>query len=137
MTLGLVVAVVLANGSIIKAIAMVFLGVLFGLAGTDSATNAQRYTFGIFEMSDGIDFSNLEQRTHAHGVTPISSLWPSREDIRRSIGPVLRGTAIGSFLGVLPGGGPTLAAFSSYAVEKYFEMARTVREGRHRGRSRT
>jgi len=132
MTLGLVVAVVLANGSIIKAIAMVFLGVLFGLAGTDSATNAQRYTFGIFEMSDGIDFvpiamglfgiaeiiSNLEQRTHAHGVTPISSLWPSREEIRRSIGPVLRGTAIGSFLGVLPGGGPTLAAFSSYAVEK-------------------
>jgi putative tricarboxylic transport membrane protein len=132
MTLGLVVAVVLANGSIIKAIAMVFLGVLFGLAGTDSATNAQRYTFGIFEMSDGIDFvpiamglfgiaeiiSNLEQRTHAHGVTPISSLWPSREEIRRSIGPVLRGTAIGSLLGVLPGGGPTLAAFSSYAVEK-------------------
>ena len=132
MTLGLVVAVVLANGSVIKAIAMVFLGVLFGLAGTDSATNAQRYTFGIFEMSDGIDFvpiamglfgiaeiiSNLEQRTHAHGVTPISSLWPSREEIRRSIGPVLRGTAIGSFLGVLPGGGPTLAAFSSYAIEK-------------------
>jgi putative tricarboxylic transport membrane protein len=132
MTLGLVVAVVLANGSILKAIAMVFLGVLFGLAGTDSATNAPRYTFGIFEMSDGIDFvpiamglfgiaeiiSNLEQRTHAHGVTPISSLWPSREEIRRSIGPVLRGTAIGSFLGVLPGGGPTLAAFSSYAIEK-------------------
>jgi len=133
MALGLVAAVVIASGSVLKAIAMILLGLLIGLVGTDVNSGAQRYTFGIFELSDGIDFVpiamglfgvaeiilNLERRlTRPTGTAKITSLWPSREDMRRSVAPVLRGTAIGSFLGVLPGGGPTLAAFAAYTLEK-------------------
>src|SRR5690606_3185867 len=133
MALGLVAAVVLARGSVAKAIAMVFLGLLLGLVGTDVNSGEQRYTFGFFELADGIDFVpiamglfgiaeiivNLERRLRREvTAAKISSLWPSKEDIRRSIAPVLRGTALGSLLGVLPGGGPTLAAFSSYTLEK-------------------
>ncbi len=133
MALGLVAAVVIASGSILKAIAMILLGLLIGLVGTDVNSGAQRYTFGIFELSDGIDFVpiamglfgvaeiilNLERRlTRDTGTARITSLWPSKEDIRRAVAPILRGTALGSFLGVLPGGGPTLAAFASYTLEK-------------------
>jgi putative tricarboxylic transport membrane protein len=133
MALGLVAAVVLARGSVAKAIAMVFLGLLLGLVGTDVNSGEQRYTFGFFELADGIDFVpiamglfgiaeiivNLERRLRREvTAAKISSLWPSKEDIRRSIAPVLRGTALGSLLAVLPGGGPTLAAFSSYTLEK-------------------
>src|SRR6187402_402992 len=133
MALGLVAAVVLASGSVIKAIAMVFLGLLFGLVGTDVNTGAQRFTFDIPELSDGIDFApiamglfgiaeivvNLERRlTRTGGAIKVDSLWPTREEIRRAIPAVLRGTALGSALGVLPGGGPTLGAFSAYTLEK-------------------
>ena len=142
MALGLVAAVVLASGSVIKAIAMVFLGLLFGLVGTDVNTGAQRYTFNIPELSDGIDFSpiamglfgiaeiiaNLEKRIVGRDVmaAKITSLWPTREEIRQAIPAVLRGTALGSMLGVLPGGGPTLAAFSSYTLEK--KLSKTPQE---------
>ena len=132
MALGLVAAVVLANGSVVKAIAMVFLGLLFGLVGTDVNTGAQRFTFDIPELCDGIDFApiamglfgiaeivvNLERRMERTGAIKVGSLWPTREEIRRSIPAVLRGTALGSILGVLPGGGPTLGAFSAYTLEK-------------------
>jgi TctA family transporter len=133
MALGLVAAVVLARGSVAKAIAMVFLGLLIGLVGTDVNSGEQRFTFGIFELADGIDFVpiamglfgvaeiivNLERRMSREVTAArITSLWPSKEDIRRSIAPVLRGTALGAVLGVLPGGGPTLASFSSYTLEK-------------------
>jgi len=133
MALGLVAAVVLARGSVAKAIAMVFLGLLIGLVGTDVNSGVQRYTFGIFELADGIDFVpiamglfgvaeiivNLERRMSREvAAARITSLWPSKEDIRRAIGPVLRGTTLGALLGVLPGGGPTLAAFSAYTLEK-------------------
>jgi TctA family transporter len=133
MALGLVAAVVLASGSVIKAIAMVFLGLLIGLVGTDVNTGAQRFTFNVPELSDGIDFApiamglfgiaeiiaNLEKRTtRTVSETKITSLWPTREETRRSIPAVLRGTALGSVLGVLPGGGPTLSAFSAYTLEK-------------------
>ena len=133
MALGLVAAVVLASGSVIKAIAMVFLGLLFGLVGTDVNTGAQRFTFDIPELSDGIDFApiamglfgiaeivvNLERHlTRSGGTIKVGSLWPTREEIRRAIPAVLRGTALGSVLGVLPGGGPTLGAFSAYTLEK-------------------
>ncbi|KRR25223.1 hypothetical protein CQ14_09390 [Bradyrhizobium lablabi] len=133
MILGLIAAVVLAKGSVLNAVAMVVLGVLIGLVGSDPGSGTQRFTFGIFELSDGIDFVpiamglfgvaeiivNLEQRhDQRQGIAAITSLWPSREDIRRSVAPMLRGTALGSVLGTLPGGGPTLAAFSSYAIEK-------------------
>ncbi len=132
MALGLVAAVVLASGSVIKAIAMVFLGLLFGLVGTDVNTGAQRFTFDIPELSDGIDFApiamglfgiaeivvNLERRMTRSGAVKVSSLWPTREEMRRAIPAAVRGTGLGAILGVLPGGGPTLAAFSSYTLEK-------------------
>ena len=133
MALGLVAAVVLASGSVIKAIAMVFLGLLFGLIGTDVNTGAQRFTFDIPELSDGIDFApiamglfgiaeivvNLERHlTRSGGTIKVGSLWPTREEVRRAWPAVLRGTLLGAALGVLPGGGPTLGAFSAYTLEK-------------------
>jgi len=133
MALGLVAAVVLASGSVLKAIAMVFLGLLFGLVGTDVNTGAQRFTFDIPELSDGIDFApiamglfgiaeivvNLEKHLERRGgAIRVGSLWPTREEIRRAVPAALRGTALGALLGVLPGGGPTLGAFSSYTLEK-------------------
>ncbi|HZB57297.1 MAG TPA: tripartite tricarboxylate transporter permease [Reyranella sp.] len=133
MALGLVAAVVLASGSVIKAIAMVFLGLLFGLIGTDVNTGAQRFTFDIPELSDGIDFApiamglfgiaeivvNLERHlTRSGGTIKVGSLWPTREEVRRAWPAALRGTMLGATLGVLPGGGPTLGAFSSYTLEK-------------------
>src|SRR5215510_3196504 len=133
MALGLVAAVVLASGSVLKAIAMVFPGLLFGLVGTDVNTGAQRFTFDIPELSDGIDFApiamglfgiaeivvNLERHlARTSGTIKVGSLWPTAEEIRRAIPAVLRGTALGAALGVLPGGGPTLGAFSSYTLEK-------------------
>ena len=133
MALGLVAAVILASGSVIKAIAMIFLGLLFGLVGTDVNTGAQRFTFDLPELSDGIDFApiamglfgiaaeivvNLERHLTRTGAIKVTSLWPTREEIRRAIPAVLRGTMLGSILGVLPGGGPTLGAFSAYTLEK-------------------
>ena len=142
MALGLVAAVVLASGSVIKAIAMVFLGLLFGLVGTDVNTGAQRYTFNVPELSDGIDFApiamglfgiaeiiaNLEKRMLGRDLVAakILSLWPTREEMRQAIPAVLRGTTLGSLLGVLPGGGPTLGAFSSYTLEK--RLSKTPQE---------
>jgi TctA family transporter len=144
MALGLVAAVVLASGSVIKAIAMVFLGLLFGLIGTDVNTGAQRFTFNVPELSDGIDFApiamglfgiaeiigNLEKRmTNRDSAAKIGSLLLSMQDFKRSIGPVLRGTTLGSLLGVLPGGGPTLAAFSAYTLEKKLSAKRAASYG--------
>ena len=114
------------------AIALVFLGLLFGLIGTDVNTGAQRFTFVIPELSDGIDFApiamglfgiaeivvNLERHLTRSGTIKVGSLWPTREEARRAWPAVLRGTLLGSALGVLPGGGPTLGAFSSYTLEK-------------------
>ncbi len=133
MALGLVAAVILASGSVTKAIAMIFLGLLFGLVGTDVNTGAQRFTFDIPELSDGIDFApiamglfgiaeivvNLERHlTRTGGTIKVTSLWPTMEEVRRAIPAALRGTLLGSALGVLPGGGPTLGAFSAYTLEK-------------------
>ncbi|MFN7644519.1 MAG: tripartite tricarboxylate transporter permease [Burkholderiales bacterium] len=132
MVLGLVGAVVLAHGSIAKAIGMILLGLLLGLVGTDLNTGRQRYTFGIPELSDGIGFVtlamglfgvaqvlvNLEQHAMPRATAIVGSLWPSRDELRRSVPATMRGTAIGSLLGVLPGGGAILASFAAYALEK-------------------
>jgi TctA family transporter len=133
MLFGLVAAVVLAHGSVVKAIGMVFLGILFGLAGTDVQTGVVRYTFGISSLYDGIDFvpiamglfgiaeimRNLDrsevERTIQHAV---GSLWPNREEIGRAWPAVLRGTGLGAFLGILPGGGAVLSSFAAYVLEK-------------------
>ncbi len=133
MVVGLVSSIALAHGSIVKALAMVVLGLLFGMVGSDVFEGTPRFTLGIREYSDGLNFvavavgvfgiaeilRNLEnERTREVMVTAVSNLWPSRDDFRRMAAPVLRGTAIGSALGVLPGGGAILAAFASYTVEK-------------------
>src|SRR6202163_3008002 len=116
-----------------KSIAMVALGLLLGIVGRDVNTGVERYSFGITELSDGIGFivvavgmfamgeiiSNLgdpEERS-VFGAK-VTHLFPTLDDMKQSIGPILRGTAIGAFFGVLPGTGPAIASFSSYIVEK-------------------
>ncbi|HEX7205997.1 MAG TPA: tripartite tricarboxylate transporter permease [Xanthobacteraceae bacterium] len=134
MVLGLIAAVVLAHGSVIKAIAMIILGLLIGLIGTDGNTGGTRFTFGIVELTDGIDVATLAigifgigeiitnltrpQESRALVAQKITRLWPTREDFQRAWPAALRGTALGSVLGVLPGGGATLSAFAAYALEK-------------------
>ena len=133
MVLGLVAATVLAAGSLVKAIAMVVLGLLLGLIGTDVNSGVLRFTFNIPELSDGIGFvvvamgmfglaeiiGNLELKGSREVFTDkVKGLFPTREDLRRAWPAVLRGTALGSFLGILPGGGSILSAFGSYTVEK-------------------
>ncbi len=131
MLLGLVIAVVLAAGSMLKALSMVVLGVLLGLAGQDINTGAFRFTFGLPELATGFDFlalsmgifglgeivRNLEKGTPRLVVAKsVGRLLLTREEWRRIIAPVLRGTGIGSMLGILPGGGAVLASFVSYTV---------------------
>src|SRR5262245_48664769 len=132
MVLGLIASIVLAQGSLLKALGMVVLGLLLGLIGTDVTSGSQRFTFGLPALSDGINFvvvamgvfgvaeivRNLEDRGSVAVTAAISRLLPSREDWRRIIAPILRGTALGSLLGILPGGGALLASFAAYAVEK-------------------
>jgi putative tricarboxylic transport membrane protein len=134
MVLGLIAAVVLAHGSVVKAIAMIVLGLLFGLVGTDGNTGGSRFTFGITELTDGIDvatlaigifglgevIANLAQPSENRSIISqkITRLWPTREDFRRAWPAAIRGTALGSVLGVLPGGGATLSSFAAYALEK-------------------
>ena len=131
--LGLIASVALARGSTLKALAMIVLGLLLGTIGQDLNTGVPRFTFGVRELFSGINFvslavglfgvaeilRNLEgERTREVVVKTVKNLWPTREDFRRMTAPILRGTAIGSALGVLPGGGHILASFSSYSVEK-------------------
>ncbi|NJO23147.1 MAG: tripartite tricarboxylate transporter permease [Sphingomonadales bacterium] len=133
MALGLVFAVVLARGSVLKAVGMILLGMLLGLVGTDVNTGNTRFTFGIDDLFDGLGFvplamgvfgiaeiiTNLANQERRDLVSSkVTGLMPTREDLRRSIGPVLRGTGLGAFLGVLPGGGAVLSSFSSYTIEK-------------------
>jgi putative tricarboxylic transport membrane protein len=133
MVLGLVAAVALASGSLLKAFAMVFLGLLLGLVGTDIETFTPRYTFDLLELSEGINFvalsmgvfglgeilRNLEHE-HSRGVAikRVTQLMLTRADLKRVIGPVLRGTGLGSALGILPGGGAMLSSFAAYTLEK-------------------
>ncbi len=133
MVLGLIFAVVLAHGSVIKAIGMIVLGLLLGLVGTDVNTGNTRYTFGIDMLFDGIGFvplamglfgiaeiiKNLSDPERRDLVSAkVSGLWPDREDFRQAIPAIIRGTLLGSLLGVLPGGGATLSSFSAYTLEK-------------------
>lgn len=133
MVLGLVSATVLATGSLLKAICMVLLGLLLGLIGTDVNSGAFRFTFGIDELQDGIDFvplsmglfgfaeimRNLEGNM-SRSLVPnkVKNILPSWQEIKVSVGPIVRGTALGSILGVLPGGGALLSSFASYTAEK-------------------
>ncbi len=133
MVLGLIAAVVLASGSLIKAFGMIMLGLLLGIIGTDVNSGMQRYTFGVAELSDGIGFVvvamglfgfaeiiiNLEHKEHREVFTSkVEGLWLKWKDFKQALPAMLRGTAIGSILGILPGGGALLSAFASYTVEK-------------------
>jgi putative tricarboxylic transport membrane protein len=132
MVIGLVLSTALASGSVLKATCMICAGLLLGLTGQDVNTGLSRFTFGQIDLQSGIDIvalsvglfgvseilRNLEGTTAQGAVAPISKLWLSRSDFRRIRGPIVRGTLIGSVLGVLPGGGALLSSFVSYAVEK-------------------
>jgi len=133
MILGLIGAVVLAHGSLLKAIAMIVLGLLLGIVGTDVNSGTARFAFGIPELIDGIGIvsvamglfgfaeiiTNLESVEKRELVTSkVSGLWLSKVQFREAWPAVLRGTGLGSVLGLLPGGGAMLASFASYAVEK-------------------
>ncbi|MFZ9494346.1 MAG: tripartite tricarboxylate transporter permease, partial [Burkholderiaceae bacterium] len=134
MVLGLIGAVVLASGSLVKAIAMILLGLLIGQINTDVISGVPRYSFDIPELTDGVGFvaiamgvfgfgeiiSNLGQPAENRQVftKDVKGLLPSGQDIRDALPAVLRGTALGSLLGVLPGGGALLAAFAAYTLEK-------------------
>jgi TctA family transporter len=133
MVLGLVTSVALASGSLLKAFTMVVLGLVLGLVGTDVETGTPRYTFDLPELADGLNFvalsmgvfglgeiiRNLEhEHTRTAMVRHVSGLIPSKEDLKRIVGPILRGTGLGSVLGILPGGGAMLASFASYTMEK-------------------
>ncbi|MFG6468656.1 tripartite tricarboxylate transporter permease [Roseateles sp. BYS87W] len=134
MVLGLVGAVVLASGSLIKAIAMIVLGLLLGQVGTDVISGTVRYAFDTPELGDGVGFvviamgifgfgeiiANLGQPEEAREVftQEVTGLWPTKDDLREAWPAVLRGTALGSVLGVLPGGGALLASFAAYTLEK-------------------
>ena len=134
MVLGLITAVVLAHGSVVKAISMIMVGLLFGLIGTDVNSGATRFTFGVSVLWDGLDFlpmvigmfgvveiiRNLEQTdVHRDAITAkFRDLWPKWQDFKDSWAAVVRGTFLGSLLGILPGGGVVLASFAAYTVEK-------------------
>ncbi len=133
MVLGLIGAVVLASGSLIKAIAMIVLGLLMGLVGTDVNSGTSRYAFDVPQLTDGLGFVsvamgvfgfaeimvNLEQKEKRETfLKKVTNLWPSKADFKRMIAPILRGTLLGSILGILPGGGAALASFGAYSLEK-------------------
>lgn len=134
MALGLVASVVLAQGSVLRALAMVAVGLLFGLVGTDANSGQYRFTFGSYELLNGLPFVPLvvglfgiadilialEQARDAEAgqAGKIGSLWPTREETKRAAPAVVRGTLIGLFLGLLPGGGALMSSFVAYSVEK-------------------
>lgn len=137
MAMGLVFAAILAPGDMAKSLAMVVLGLLLGCVGTDVGSGWRRFNFGFFELSDGIDFvviaigvfamgeiiSNLDTPEERKIFTSkVSHLYPTKDDMKRSIAPMIRGTALGAFFGTLPGTGPSIASFSSYMVEKKVSM---------------
>ncbi len=135
MVLGLVAASTIGIGSPIKGIAMVVLGILFGIVGTDVNTGLTRFTFGIPELYDGIalvaiamglfgiseviaSVSQVKEGELDKKSVSLRSMIPTRDDVRRFWMPMLRGSMFGSFFGALPGTGGTVASFMSYAIEK-------------------
>ncbi|QDL55085.1 tripartite tricarboxylate transporter permease [Rhodoferax aquaticus] len=134
MILGLIGAVVLASGSLLKAIAMIILGLLLGMVGTDVNSGVARFSFEIPELTDGIGFiviamgvfgygeiiSNLSKHESEREVftASVSGLMPTKQDFKDMVPAVLRGTALGSILGILPGGGAVMASFAAYTLEK-------------------
>ena len=138
MVLGLIGAVVLARGSLIKAVGMILLGLLLGMVGMDVNSGVARYSLNVTELLDGINLvplamglfafseilANLEQTEKREVFTKkVSGLWLTRQEVKEALPAVLRGTVLGSVLGLLPGGGAVLASFAAYTVEK--KLSRT------------
>jgi len=140
MVLGLIGAVVLASGSLVKAIAMIVLGLLLGQINTDVISGVPRFSFGIPELTDGLGFVAIAMGVFGFGeiianlgqpegnrevfTKDVKGLWPTRQDFKDAWPAVVRGTALGSILGVLPGGGALLSSFAAYTAEKKMPMKR-------------
>ncbi|MFL5376766.1 MAG: tripartite tricarboxylate transporter permease [Myxococcales bacterium] len=134
LVVGMLGAVMLAHGSALKAVAMIVLGVLLGLVGTDVNSGVERFSLGVPELADGINFvvvamglfafseiiKNLEQTGEEREVFTenVKDMWLTKEEVREAVPAVLRGTILGSILGILPGGGAVVASFAAYAFEK-------------------
>src|SRR5262249_34590052 len=134
MCLGLIFATVLAKGSLLKAIAMILAGLLMSMVGSDLETGAGRMTFDLPELADGIGFANIAMGVFGFAeiirnleLPPesmdilkgkVTGLMPTRQDLIDSAGAIARGTALGSLLGILPGGGAVIASFAGYTFEK-------------------
>jgi putative tricarboxylic transport membrane protein len=133
MLMGLVTAAVLAQGDMLKSLAMVVLGLLLGIVGSDVDSGVKRFCFGFYELADGIGFviiavgvfavgeiiSNLsEPEERVVFTSKVGSLYPTRQDMKQAAAPILRGTALGAFLGILPGTTPSIATFAAYMIEK-------------------
>ena len=135
MLMALVAAACLAHGDMVKSLAMVFLGLLLGIVGTDVNSGMARFSFGIAELTDGVGFTvvavglfavseivkNLEsggKEEHEVFTKDIKHIYPTVKDLKDSAWAIVRGTAVGSFFGALPGTGPAISAFSAYMVEK-------------------
>ena len=145
LVLGLVGAVALSNGDVLKAIAMVITGLLLGLVGTDINTGELRFTLNTLTLQDGIDFAvismgfygvaevlkNLQAMVAAgnNNTIAVKSPWPTFKDISQSTGAISRGTLLGSLLGLLPGGGAMLSSFAAYTVEKRIKKENEVPVG--------
>src|SRR5215207_9638298 len=134
MVLCLIFAVVLAKGSVLKALAMILAGLLLSMVGSDLETGAGRMTFDFAELADGIGFPNialgvfgfaeiirnLELPASSREIVQakVTGLMPTRKDLIDSSGAIARGTVLGSLLGILPGGGAVIASFAAYTFEK-------------------
>ncbi|OFZ87135.1 MAG: hypothetical protein A3F74_13665 [Betaproteobacteria bacterium RIFCSPLOWO2_12_FULL_62_58] len=133
MLMALVASAVMSQGDAVKGLAMVVLGLLIGVVGTDVNSGMARYAFGVPALSDGVGFTvmavglfavaeivvNLEQRESREVYTSrITGLMPTAKDLKDSSWPMVRGTAVGAFFGVLPGTGPALSSFATYMLEK-------------------
>ena len=144
MVLGLIGAVVLASGSLIKAVGMIVLGLLLGMIGMDVNSGVARFAFGVTQLYDGINLvplamgffafseilANLEHSAKREVFTSkVSGFWLSRQETREAIPAILRGTLLGSGLGLLPGGGAVLGSFAAYTVEK--KVSRTPEKFGH------
>lgn len=130
---GLALTIALASGSLLKGIGAILVGMLLATTGTDLYTGTLRFTWGFVELSDGIGlvpmtigifgiaeiFRNLEvEESEGLPTFPVGRMRMSKEDIERSVAPVLRGTALGAVLGMFPGGGALISSLASYAIEK-------------------
>ncbi len=131
--LGILLVATVSSGDRLKAVIAACVGLLLATVGRDTFTGAERFTFDSLSLADGLDFVpiamglfglgeilyNLEERHRAvHAPATVANVWPSRKDLRESSGAIGRGSVLGFFLGILPGGGATLASLASYALEK-------------------